>query len=140
LKLTSHKTRLINIKATDEVVLDVAKSMGANIQLSDIDRSHCLGRPSNTVINAKPRDIIVKFTSYRSRAKMFKQKSKLRVSKFKGSFINEDLTHTRSGIFFECRRLAREHLITNTWTSDGIIMVKSKDDKLYRLETTRQLE
>ena len=125
---------------TDAIILDVAKTIGAEITLGDIDRSHRLGRPSNTQKNGKPRDIIVKFTSYRSRAKMFKQKSKLRVSKFKGTFINEELTHTRSAIYFECRRLAREHHIINTWTSDGTIIVKSKEDTTHRIETMRQLE
>ena len=60
---------------TDSIVLAIATECDANIDIADIDRSHRLGKikhPSDKHDN-KPvklhRDIIVKFTSYRSRSR-----------------------------------------------------------------------
>lgn len=126
---------------TDQIILDVAKAVDATITLDDIERSHRLGPPRPSGINGnrpKPRDIIVKLVSYRSRSKLFKSKSNLRNSGFKGSFINEDLTRSRSDLFFQCRLLVRSKHVLSTWTSDGVILVKDTHNKVHRIETKRQ--
>ena len=46
---------------TDSYVLDLSRAIGAEIALTDTERSHRVGRPST----GRTRDIIVKFASYR---------------------------------------------------------------------------
>ena len=87
-----------------------------------------------------PRDIIIKFTSYRARQKLLKNKSKLRSKGFNNVYVNENLTALRDNIFYEARKLARDRLITSAWTSDGAIIVKDKHLKFHRLESHQDLE
>ena len=56
---------------TDEQVLDLAQDIDVDIFLSDIDRSHRVGKPRTH----KPRDIKVKFATYRARRKMLKARA-----------------------------------------------------------------
>ena len=56
---------------TDDIVLEAFRAIGVDIQLTEIDRSHHVGSPRGSAdSDSKPRDIIVKFTSYRSRTKV----------------------------------------------------------------------
>ena len=58
---------------TDDLVLNLARSIDVELSLGDIDRSHRLGKPGNaTGDTPRPRDTVVKFVSYRSRAKFYK--------------------------------------------------------------------
>ena len=52
---------------TDSYVLDLSRAIGAEIALTDIERSHRVGRP----LTSRTRDIIVKFASYRTRRKVY---------------------------------------------------------------------
>ena len=60
-----------NDEVIDKIVLDLATAIDADIKLEDIDRSHRLGKPksrdSSDDTPARPRDIIVKFSTYRAR-------------------------------------------------------------------------
>ena len=119
----------------------MATAVEADISINDIDRSHRMGKPRRTSgQSAKPRDIIIKFTSYRARQKLLKNKSKLRSKGFPNVFVNEHLTSLRDKIFFETRKLAKNRLINSTWTSDGTIIVKDKHLKFHCLETHQDLE
>lgn len=131
-------------ESTDQIVLEVAEAVGAQITIDEIDRSHRarpikpiqMGRNSNT---PRPRDIIVKFVSYRARSKLQTNKSKLKDSKFKGVFVNEDLTRTRSLLFQKARNLVKEKRVNGTWTIDGVIIIKDKQDRKFRIETAKEL-
>ena len=119
----------------------MATALDSDISINDIDRSHRLGKPRRSNgQTVKPRDIIIKFTSYRARQKLLKNKSKLRSKGFNNVFVNENLTAIRDNIFYETRKLARNKLIDSTWTSDGTIIVKDKHLKVHRLESYRDLE
>ena len=77
-------------------ILGVAISQPARQHYANLapDRSHRLGKPklgSQQASGNKPRNIVVKFISYRARSSFVKSKSKLKDSKFKGVFINEHL-------------------------------------------------
>jgi hypothetical protein len=85
----------------------------------------------------KPRAIIVKFVSYRARSKFLSNKSKLKVSKYKGVHLNEDLTHTRILLFQQTRELVKDKIVSGTWTVDGVIMIKDKSDNKARVETNK---
>ena len=130
-------------ESVDEKGMQVTTAIGSDIALCDIDRCHRLGRPRTTTSGnqmARPRDIIIKFTSFRARQKVLKNKSKLRASGFTNVYVNENLKATRVNIFFQTRKLVKDKLIHSTWTSDGTIIVKDKHLKIHRLESHRDLE
>lgn len=107
---------------TDQIVLHVAETVGVNISPSEIDRSHRLGRPGNRQI----RDILVKFTSYRARERLMKNRRNLKTSELRGVFVNEDLTKVRSKLLFEARKCVKTKHLLGAWSSDGRILVKDK--------------
>ena len=107
------------------------------VQLSDIDRSHRVGNPNTP--RSKPRDIIVKFATYRSRQNFYKQRTRLKDTGHPREFVNEDLTKFRSGILYEARNLSKVEFIKGAWTSDGNILVKDKDDTIHRINGTGDL-
>ena len=126
-------------ESVDDTVLQIATDVESGISLTHIDRTHRLGKPRQSGQGVKPRDIIIKFTSYRARQKLLKNKSKLKSKGYNNVFVNENLTALRD-IFFQTRKLMRERLISSTWTSDGTIIVKDNQLKMHRLETHRDLE
>lgn len=106
---------------TDQIVLHVAETVGVNISPSEIDRSHRLGKPGN-----RQRDILVKFTSYRARERLMKNRRNLKTSELRGVFVNEDLTKVRSKLLFEARKCVKTKHLLGAWSSDGRILVKDK--------------
>ena len=58
-------------ESTDKLVLYISASIGGNLQLEDIDRSHRVGNHGNSSASNvnRPRDILVKLATYRSRQK-----------------------------------------------------------------------
>ena len=128
---------------TDDAILNVAKEVGCAISLSDIDRSHRLGKPklgSQQASSNKPRDIVVKFISYRARSSFMRSKSKLKDSKFKRVFINEHLTPLRNDLFYQARQLAKMKVIDSAWTFDGTIKIKNAAGRVIRIETQGDLD
>ena len=110
--LTETKT-----EDTDEMVLDVINNK-LNIEMSQIsiDRSHRLGKRKGP--GQKPRAIIVKFTRYKDRHHVFRNKKLLKGT---GISVTESLTVKR----MEHLKKAREqHGFGNVWTLDGKIMFK----------------
>jgi len=59
-----------NEELTDQIVQSVAKSVGVNVQLSDISVSHRLAKQNN----GDPSGIIAKFVSRRTRDQIFSNK------------------------------------------------------------------
>ena len=91
-------------ESTDDIVLKMAADIESEVQLSDIDRSHRVGNPNTPT--SKPRDIIVKFATYRSR-----QRTRLKDAGHPGEFVSEDLTKFRSGILYEARKLSKVEFV-----------------------------
>ena len=113
--LTETKT-----EDTDEMVLDVINNK-LNIKMSQIsiDRSHRLGKRKGP--GQKPRAIIVKFTRYKDRHHVFRNKKLLKGT---GISVTESLTLKR----MEHLKKAREqHGFANVWTLDGKITFKGND-------------
>ena len=69
--------------------------LNIGIDREDIDRSHRVGHPSAN----KPRPVIAKFISYRTKA-------------------------SRMSMFQIALKLKRDNLVTDTWTTDGNVFVK----------------
>lgn len=122
---------------TDNVVLELAAAIDADIELPQIDRSHRLGDP--TKARAKPRDIIVKFATYRNRQSFYKQRTLLKTRGHQGVFLNEDLTKHRSGLLYNARSLTKVELLKGAWSSDGNILVKDLNDKVHRVNDIADL-
>ena len=66
-----------------------------------------------------------------------KLKSHLKSSGYKDVYINEDLTKSRSQVFFQARKLQKDGHVKSTWTSDGVILIKANDDRITRFETLK---
>lgn len=115
-------------KSTDEYVCDLARAIDVDIRVEDIDRSHRLGRPSSAAEQrSRPRDIIVKFVSYRARAKFYKARVLTKSKGYRGVFINEHLTRSRGTLLYEARRRVKSRQLKSAWSMDGAIMIKLND-------------
>ncbi|KAH3785049.1 hypothetical protein DPMN_163132 [Dreissena polymorpha] len=84
---------------TDNIIVTMAKDLGAELSIDEIDRSQRVGTPKYP--GQRARDIIVKFVSYRARQqKLYSMRSRAKHSdRYKGKFINESLTKLRSDFF-----------------------------------------
>ena len=87
---------------------------------------------------SKPRDIIVKLTSYR--AKLYLRRSKLKDVGYKSTFINEDLTSKRSSLLFNARALVKSGRLLGAWSSDGTILIKDSKSKIHRVSNNVYVE
>lgn len=122
---------------TDDIVLKLASDIGCDTQLPHIDRSHRIGNPKKKT--SKPRDIIVKFSTYRYRQAFYKQRTILKDSGHRGVFVNEDLTKVRSGLLYEARKLLKAEVVKGAWSSDGNILVKDRKDHVHRITNSADL-
>lgn len=105
---------------TDDIAIQVAQTLKVDLSYADIDRSHRVGRK----IEGRERPIIVKFTSYRKRAEVFRAKRLLINTKIT---VREDLTKKRVELLRKC---IDKFGLKNVWTQDGTIIVKDKNYKI----------
>ena len=120
---------------TDAVVADLCKDIGVFLDSKDIDRSHRVCREGGS----KPRQIIVKFATYRIRQNVYKARSKLKSAGHADVYINEDLTKKRNKLLYEARKLVKASRINSAWSSDGIILIKDRDNKVHRVQRDEDL-
>ncbi len=120
---------------TDDLVLDLSRKIGSNLTLTELDRTHRVGKPSPN----KPRDIIVKFTSYRARQELYLCRKELKDHGFEKTFINEDLTAKRSALLFSARSLTKTGHLLGAWSSDGKILIKDRNSKIIKVNTASDL-
>lgn len=105
---------------TDKIAIDVAEKIGVKLELADIDRSHRVGIRRED----KARPVIIKFTSYRKRSEVFRNK---RLLKQTGVTVREDLTKIRHKLLMDC---IAKYGVGNVWTTDGVIIVKIGEAKM----------
>ncbi|XP_033101563.1 uncharacterized protein LOC117104831 [Anneissia japonica] len=107
-----------NNENTDSLALDVINSrINSEVDLCDFDRTHRLGRRKVFENKPKPRPIIVKFTSYRTRSAVFRNKKSLKHSGFS---ITENLTSRRLKLLHEALRSE------TVWSMNGRIYCVTK--------------
>lgn len=118
---------------TDDIVLRIANQFiltkeQQRMELHHICRSHRVSPPRD---NKFPRDIIVRFVSYRDKARVFGNKRNLKnfnqnpSNKYK-IYINEALTKPRAQLYYEVRKLVNNRELDSAWTYDGKIIVKTQ--------------
>ena len=121
---------------TDNLVLEVTKSIGADIDINDICRDHRLG-PKKA---GETRNIIVRFATYRAKRQVNNNKKHLKGKKLEEVFpsmnwasnegsvyVNDDLTKRRAMLFYEARKKWKKDEIEGTWISNGRIMIKKTE-------------
>ena len=90
----------------------------------EISRSYRVGRNQVAAnANKKPRPIIVKFSSYNARKRFYSARKQL-----KDCYISEDLTKTRSNLFYVARQERKKGRFLHAWTDDGIIKIRLRTD------------
>ena len=144
---------------TDAIAIATAKTIGVDLSLKDIDRSHRVGpmpqQPSSTVTTAPgPRPIIVKLATYRYKAAMMGVRTALKNKKASdilsllskdrpaGSsskvFLNDDLTGPRARLAADARKKKKAGIIQDTWTRDGEIFIR-RADRTRKIYTANEL-
>lgn len=129
---------------TDDIVIKLLEDkLAIKLPLEDIHRSHRVGRlekkattkngnPNSTA--DRPRPIIVRFSSYRVRQRVFQAKRKLAGT---GVVIREDLTRHRLALL---NAAATMYGMKNTWTSDGRIKFAVGEGPTRRIRTAERIE
>ena len=110
--------RYESLKAQESVIKEINSRLDENISVSDLDRTHRLGKPGG---RRGPRPIIAKLLRHNDKARIFRKKKMLKGSRI---MLTERLTPRRA-VFL---RYAREKFGGfNVWTRDGDIYIKSED-------------
>ena len=130
---------------TDKITIAIAKKIGAEIYIDQIDRSHRVG-----VKKKGARPIIVKCTSYRAKAELISNRRKLATVSADNLFpslnwslrpagwnkdrpfvhrvfINDDLTKARVAAAARARSLKKAGKIKDVWLRGGTVCVKCND-------------
>lgn len=126
-----------NLTESIKTLLNKELALSPPITNSDIDRVHRIG-PRGPDINTRPRQCILKLTSYQTRARIFNSRTKLRHAANK-MYINEDLTKPRADLLWTIRNLKREKKISDGWSHDGKIYVKLGDGKIVYIKDKNHL-
>jgi len=139
---------------TDDLVLDVINNLiladtGESLNYSHIGRTHRVGPPLRITDSkskpSRPRDIIIRFISYRNRDLVFRNKKNLKTHNQSQPpehrlYVNEALTKRRANLFKKTRDLLRDRKVKNCWTHDGKILVKSLSDRTIHISHDTDLE
>ena len=109
---------------TDDIVMNLADEIGADIPRIALGRSHRVGRKGDD----KPRAIIAKFIGHNHKVKYLRKKQTLRDEEkpqLNHIFVNEDLTAKRAKMAEAARKLKKAGTLTDTWTRDGVVFTKT---------------
>lgn len=109
-------------------------SLPEPIALSEIDRLHRCGKPR---ADGRPRNVLIKFTSYQNRQKIMMKRSALKGTNI---FLNEDLTQKRNNLLYSARVQKRNGHLRECWSSDGRILVKDLQGNTHLLKKTDDLK
>lgn len=122
--------------STEKVVLDLFQNqLKLPITSSDISIAHRLRRNPNS--NGPP-PVIVRFSTRKARDTVYAARTQLRNSRNK-IFINEDLTSTAAGLFFQARKLVSQKKIYKAWTNKGDVYIKLSDSSSTKPQLVRTL-
>ena len=119
----------------DTIITTLNKEMALEppITKNDIARCHRIGPQTDN----RPRHILVKFVSYKTRSIVWSAKNRLKDSR-KKIFVSEDLTRTRAALFYEARQEKRAAKIKDAWTHDGTVLIKSNNGLISKFVSKNQ--
>ena len=101
----------------------MAHELGVELNKNDIQRVHRLGKKRPT---GKPRQIIVRFASYKKRNEFIRKKSVLKSkANLKHQFITEDLTQLRSKLLIYLKETCKDEYVMIHTINGRIRMKKS---------------
>lgn len=149
-------------ESTDDLLLHLFNdTLGLNILLAEISRSHRVNRfpsaktgsqgSSSSMSSPKstsyPRDIIVRFTTYRTRAVVYQARFDLHKppvpndndSPVSRVFINEAWTPQRAFLYRHAHFLCKEKFISKAWTQDGVIVIRDPEGTNHKVTRMIQL-
>jgi len=104
------------------------------ITITEIDRLHRCGKRRT---DGRPRNVLIKFTSYQNRQKVMTKRSALKGSNI---FLNEDLTKKRNNLLYSARVQKRSRHLKECWSSDGRILVKDLQGNTHQLKRPDDLK
>ena len=125
-------------ESTDEIVREVCKErLKIDLEVGDLDRTHRLGAMKGNG-KTKPRGIIVKFTNYNIRDRVYQGRRTLRDQQGSSIYIQESLTKARTDLFWEIKTKLKNY-IKRIWTQDGRIKVLTCGDRRVTLTNASHL-
>ena len=123
---------------TNTIVQKIISDIDSELSPTDIERSHRVGKLSDSRdhIYARPRQIILRLTNTIVKRRILKCRTNLKFySKYKHVYINEDLTRRRNKLYSHARQLLERKTIVQLWTTNGTILMKDKDNRIYETNT-----
>ena len=143
--------------STDDKVLSLCNDtlkMDPPLSRDEIAVSHRTGKPSNPQHNGdgatggqpddgapaaqKPRPILVKLVSRRTKARIMAHRRALR--DVPAVYFTDDLTRNRARVAYLARGLKRRQLIEDTWVYDSKVLVKDKYKRVHELKSATDIE
>ena len=118
-------------ESTSQLIRDLGKMIGVDINRTDIDACHRIGRQTAS----KPRTIIVKFTRYDQRQDVYAARKKLREvsapvgapftrQQLENIYISDNLTSRRQAVLYVARQLKRKGKLFAAWSDAGRLKVR----------------
>ena len=123
---------------TNTIVQKIISDIDPELSPTDIERSHRVGKLSDSRSHnyARPRQIILRLTNTIVKRRILKCRTNLKsYSKYKHVYINEDLTRKRNKLYSHARELLKRKTIVQIWTTNGQILMKDKDNRIYETNT-----
>ncbi len=122
---------------TENIIQTVKSKLNINnLKSEDIKDCHRMGKRRH----GKHRDIVVQFQNKTTRDLVY-QLRKRTPREDNAVFFNEDLIPSRGKLFYHARKFKKAGKVFETWTQDGSIMVKVKeDDSAVEVQTYAELK
>ncbi|XP_049886655.1 uncharacterized protein LOC126381178 [Pectinophora gossypiella] len=123
-------------KKNEDIASVVTSSLSAKIKVPNFNvdclrTCHRMGKVTNN--SGKLRPIVLKFTDMAMRDSIWNTKTALKGSKIT---VSEFLTKSRHSVFMAARD---KYGISNCWTRDGFIFIKTPDSAKQRVESLAEL-
>ena len=124
-----NNVRVVGLKEDEDdenIASELIKLVGkSGTSVEDICTITRMGKKKE----GKPRDLLVQFVSKKKRDAFYAmRKNTPKDEENKKLYINEDLTESRAKLFYDARRMVRRNKLHGTWSQNGSIMVKVKEN------------
>ena len=127
------------LSAEDQAFNMLNSNVTEPIQYGEIDRCHRLYcAKSKSPADKRPADIIIKFISHKSKARILTKDpmETLRADNDSRSeksriCVREDLTKKRGGILYKARQMKKAGLVKDSFMRDGTIIIRMRPNKPF---------